>query len=44
MNAITYSPVRNGLSKVKVKVKVNFTLEEVRKAQKGSRVIVLIFP
>ena len=30
--------------KVKVKVKVKFTLEEAKKAQRGSRVIAILFP
>jgi len=36
----------NGLSpgRVKVKVKVKFTLEYATKAQRGSRVIALLFP
>jgi len=44
MKAITYICFRNGLSKVKVKVKVKFTLEQATKAQRGSRGIALIFP
>ena len=39
MNAITYSCVRKGFSKVKVKL----ILEQATKAQKGSRGIALLF-
>jgi hypothetical protein len=39
-----FIPCIRKISKVKVKVKVKFTLEQATKAQRGSRGIALLFP